>query len=145
MTLLDRIVMAMAVVQALAVVGVGIAGVMMFETFRKAKKAADPALNTAKAVADAGSAIVDHARTDGMAAVKRVTDIAQVVKRRAQTTVRIAKQIRPTAETTLAEVRARQADVLHTARHATGLAGSLNRLSKAARAATGHNGANGKS
>src|SRR5690348_16895799 len=99
MTLLDRIVMAMAVVQALAVVGMGVAGAMMFETFRKAKKAADPALNAAKAVADAGGTIVEHARTDGMAAIKRVTDVAQVVKRRAETTVRIAKQIRPGAET----------------------------------------------
>jgi hypothetical protein len=140
MTLLDRIVMAMAVVQAIAVVGIIVAGMMMFETFRKAKKAADPALNTAKAVADAAGMIMEHARTDGVAAVKRVTDMAQLVKRRAQTTVRIAKQIRPTAETTFAEVRAKQADVLHTARHATGLAGSLNRLSKAARAAAGHNG-----
>jgi hypothetical protein len=135
MTNFDTFVVAIAVIQIVAVILMGMAGFSMMETAKRGQKVWKPALDEAKAIATVGSGIARNAAQQGTAAAARVKAITELVKRRVDTTVRIAKEIKPGANGAASELQQQRASALDAARKVGGLARSVNRVRSAVESA----------
>lgn len=135
MTDLDKILLVLAILQAIAIAAMVWVGVSFAGTFKRARKTADPALQEAKGIAAAGKSLGLRVKSEGMASAKRARTVLAVVKRRADTTLRIAREIKPHVEETAAHAREARQKAAHTAQSVSGLASSLGRLKHAAKSA----------
>lgn len=135
MTDLDKIMLAFAVVQVLGIVLMVGTALGMLETLKRARRITQPALNEAKSVVSTGKAVIDRARIDGLATVNRVKVVSRTVKRRVQTTARIARELKPNAEAAVAEIREQQRAATEAKQHLGEIARGLGRVRAAVESA----------
>jgi len=139
MSPVDGCLLAFAVVDGLAVVGMGTAGWLLLKTAKRAQGQLQPAIQEVQAVVGLGKAMADHARTDGRAAFERVKAVTGAVRRRVETTRRIVRELKPAAQETALAVQEtvgeKQADLARTSAAVGDLGKRLGRLRAATQAA----------
>ena len=137
-TPVDTVFMALAAVEIIAVGAMLYVGLKLVETAKKGQQTVEPALNEAKAVAELGKAIAEHARKDGEKTARRVKLVFDRVRHRVEHTKRVVKELKPGGQETALALRTaheKGQQVARTARSLGGLAQSLGRVGSAARAA----------
>jgi hypothetical protein len=132
---IDTLFLALAILDAVLVAAMVLAGLMIMEAVKKGQRSAQPAVQEAKALADIGKALANRAKTDGTAMTTRVKAVAGRVKQRVETTRRIAGELKPHGQSAAAAVRETGGDLARKARGARDLAQRLGRLKSAADAA----------
>ena len=135
MTTLDRIILAIALLQILAIGLMAVSGFLFYATYKRGKTAVQPALDEVHAIAGSGKALADRARRDGLAAVNRTKAVVAAVKRRAATTVRIAKEIKPGAQAAVSEAQRQRAAAVEATQRLTAITRGLGRIRGAAESA----------
>jgi hypothetical protein len=98
MNLADGFLVAMAVVDVIAVGAMGFIAMQYLGSAKRGQAQIAPALKEAKSVAERGKTLANHAKEKGGATFAHVKDVAAKVKQRADTTARLAKELKPTAE-----------------------------------------------
>lgn len=136
MTLIDTIVLVMAVLQVIAVGLMVYAGVQMLETGKRGQQMLNPALLEVKALAETGKALAEHAKTDGTRIAGRVKEVAGRVRRRVETTRKLLRELKPQAQAATTEVQRTRQDVASTTHTLRDLAVRAGRVRNAVRAAT---------
>lgn len=132
MSTLDIVIVSLAGLQVLALTLMAVTGYLAYRTGMRTYGAAKPALDRASAIAGTGKALADRVRTDGLARVKKVQAVAAAVKKRVQTTVRIARELKPGAQATVEEAKRQRAPLENTTHRVGAIARGLARIRTAA-------------
>jgi hypothetical protein len=135
MTGMDTFFVVIAAIDLIAVGVMAAYAVRMLQTAREAQRRAEPAIRGARAVADIGQSLATRVSTDGRHVAERVTGVAERVKRRVQTTRRIAAELKPGGSEAADAVRQASTDIAGRARSMTEMAQRLQRLKTATQAA----------
>jgi len=131
----DTAFVVMAILQFLAVAGIGFVVGGMLATTRKAQRRAQPAINEARAVSQIGLALTTHARDEGQAMAARVTAVQKKVRSRFETTRRIIGELKPHAVETATAAQETSQVMVRKARTLRDLGQRVSRLRNAAQAA----------
>ena len=135
MTLFDRLFLAMAIIDVLALIAMGWIGLRMLETLKRAQREANPALREGKALAVLARTVLTEARESATTVTSRVKALAEKVKHRVATTRRIAGEIVPHGRESASMARETGADLAGKARTMGDLGRRLARVKSAAEAA----------
>ena len=130
MTVPDIIIVVLAVVEVLAVIGMGVAGFLMYRRVQTVSAWARPAINESKAIAARGKTTALETRERAMAFTRSVQALVQHVNQKVKTTTRIAREV----------IHPNLAPLQETARAVSGaesLARRLSRLHAAGKIAAG--------
>jgi hypothetical protein len=130
MTAPEIIIVTLAVIQLLALAGMGIAGWMLFRRVKTVSGWAQPSVQEAKAIAARGKASALGTRDRGLDLYGRVRMLVQHVGRKVQTTTRLAREVVHPNLTPLQ-------DVARVVSGPEGLASRLSRLHEAGKIAAG--------
>jgi hypothetical protein len=136
MTLIDTIVVVLAILQVIAVALMAFVGVQMLETARRGQQMLSPALLEVKALTETGKAVAEHAREDGLHIAGRIKNVAAKVRQRWETTRKIIRELKPQAQATTTEVQRTQQDVATTTATLRDLAERAGRVRNAVSAAS---------
>lgn len=138
MTLFDILFVSLAGLELVAVGVLAYVGLQVLQTMKKAQKTVEPTLSEAKAVAQVGAAMANHARANGEVVAKRVKLVADRVRHRVEHTKRVVKELKPQGEQASHAIQAvgdRTREAVQTARTLGDLAQRIRRVKAAAQAA----------
>jgi hypothetical protein len=126
----EIMIVALAVVQLLAVAGIGVAGFMMYRRAKTVSLWAQPATQEAKAIAGRGRATALESKARALELSGRIRTLVQHVGRKVQTTARLAREVVHPDLKPLQEA-------VHAVTGPAGLASRLSRLHEAGKIAAG--------
>lgn len=138
MTVFDIVFVVLAGLELLAVGGLAYAGLQAVQTMKKAQRTVEPTLSEAKAVAQVGAAMANHARASGEDVAKRVKLVADRVRHRVEHTTRVVKELKPQREQATQAIQVagdKTREAVQTARTLGDLAQRIRRVKSAAQAA----------
>jgi hypothetical protein len=135
MTGWDTFFVVMALLDVVFVGALAFVGLKMLDSVKRGQKQAQPAIDEAKALAELGKALANHAKEDGQLVVGRVKGVAGKVKERLETTRRVVGELKPAAQETSTQLQAQRADLSRKVRVIGDLALRAGRVKAAAEAA----------
>jgi hypothetical protein len=126
----DILIVVFAVIEFLAVVGMGIAAYLMYRRTQTVQSWIEPAVEETKAIAARGKATALESKTRAMAFADLTRTVAQHVAQKVRTTTRVAKEVVRPDRTSLQEAARAVAGPVDVARR-------LSRLHRASKIASG--------
>lgn len=131
----DTFFVVMAIIEVICIAAMGYVASMMMQTARKGQRRVQPLVREALGLQQLGQAMVSQAKSQGGAVVTRVKTVAALVKRRVDTTRRIAGEVLPPARQAATEAKEVQVDLSRKAQVLGDMARRLGRVKTAAESA----------
>jgi methyl-accepting chemotaxis protein len=113
-TTLDYVFIGLAVFDLIFLVAMGIIGLQLMEKAKRGQESMQPALEKSSSLVDRGKTLALEVKNDAERVIAQVTDVAGKVKRRYETTKRIAMELKPAGEETVSAVQQTAAQVKET-------------------------------
>ncbi|MFN3650174.1 MAG: hypothetical protein ACK47B_11395 [Armatimonadota bacterium] len=132
MTTGDIVFLVLLGLQVLSLIAMGVAGWLMLQTFKRARRQVTPAVKEGQALAELGKAMAISAAREGTAMAGRVKGVTQKVKQRVETTRRIAAELKPQGSQAAEAIGEQKVDLSRKARTIGDLAKRLGRVKSAA-------------
>lgn len=135
MTPWDTFFVVMAVVEVICVAAMAYVLTMFMQTARKGERRIQPLLREAIGLKQLVTAMAQHTQSQAAAVVDRVLTVTAMVKRRVDTTQKIAREVIPTAQQAASEAKEMHADFSRKAVTLSDMARRLGRVKAAAESA----------
>ena len=135
MTPWDTFFVVMAVVEVICVAAMAYVATMFMQTARKGERRVQPLLREVVGLKQLAVAMAQHTQSQATAVIGKVTSVTALVKRRVDTTQKIAREVLPTAQQTATGAKEMQADFSRKAVVLGDLARRLGRVKAAAESA----------
>ncbi len=135
LTAWDTFFVVMAIIEVVCVAAMGYVASMMMQTARKGQRRVQPLMREVQGLQQLGQAMANQTKTQGSAVVSRVKAVTSLVKRRVETTRKIAGEVMPPAQQAAAEVKEVQVDLSRKAQVLGDMARRLGRVKHAAESA----------